>query len=55
MIKKSKKFTKEWIELTLCSMMDDLMGKSENKKDKIMRIIKKYSAEIYNSQDYDKK
>ena len=55
MKKKSTKFTKEWIELTLCNKLDDLMKNGENKKDKIMKIIKKYSAEIYNSQDYGKK
>ena len=53
----TKNFAKEWVELTLCDMMDEilqLMKKGEN-KDGVMKIIKKYSAEIYNSQNYDKK
>lgn len=53
----TKNFTKEWIELTLCDMVDNilqLMKRGKN-KDEIMKIIKKYSAEIYNSQNYDKK
>lgn len=57
MTKQSKKFTREWIELTLCDMLDDLLlvtKKGENKTE-IMKIIKKYSTEIYNSQSYDKK
>ena len=57
MQKRSKKITKEWIELTLCNMLDEVMlllskGK---KKDEIMKILKKYSAEIYSSQDYNRR
>lgn len=48
-------FTKEWVELTLCDMMDKILQltKKGKNKDEIMKIIKKYSAEIYNSQNYD--
>ena len=48
MNKKSKKIIKEWIEITLCDMLDEIRksGKDENK---IMAIIKKYSTEIYNA------
>lgn len=52
-----KFFLKEWIELTLCDMLDELLyliNDDKNEK-KIMEIIKKYSAEIYNVQSYDKK
>lgn len=47
-----KKFTKEWVELTLCDMVDEVLqlmkiGKS---KEKILKKIKKYAAEIYNAQ-----
>jgi len=45
----NKKIKREWIELTLCDMVDEIFrkGKSENG---VMEIIKKYSAQIYNSQ-----
>ncbi len=58
MKKQSKKITKEWIELTLCDMTDEIMHKMTIKewRDEVMKIIKKYSLEIYNSQNnYDKK
>lgn len=56
MKKKIKKITKEWIEITLCDMLDEIsyLIKSDKNKDRIMEIVKKYSAEIYNSQSYDK-
>ena len=52
MKKNIKKISKEWIELTLCNMMDDVLqfmrsGKSENE---ILEKIKEYSSEIYNAQ-----
>lgn len=52
-----KNFTKEWVELTLCDMMDEILQlmKREKNKDEIMKIIKKYSVEICNSQSCDKK
>ena len=52
MKKATKKILKEWIELTLCDMFDEIMQLMKNGKDRdeIMKIIKKYSAEIYNSQ-----
>ena len=50
-----KIFTKEWIELTLCDMVDEILSKNKD-KDSTMKIIRKYSAQIYNSQnDYDKR
>lgn len=57
MRKQSKKNTKEWIELTLCNMLDEIMLslRKHGNKDEVMKILKKYSAEIYNSQNYNKK
>jgi len=57
MQKQSKKVIKEWIEIALCNMLDEIMYLTKNKenRDKTMEIIKKYSAEIYNSQGYDKR
>ncbi len=54
-MKQSKKFTKEWIEFTLCNMVDEAINSVQHSESstKIMKIIKKYSAEIYNSQDCD--
>jgi len=50
-----KIFTKEWVELTLCDMVDELLSKNKD-KDSTTKIIRKYSAQIYNSQnDYDKR
>jgi len=48
----TKKFTKEWIELTLCNMVDDVLQfmKNGNSKEEVLKKIKKYSTEIYNSQ-----
>ena len=49
----TKKITKEWIELTLCDMTDEIMHKmtiNAKWKDEVMKTIKKYSLEIYNSQ-----
>lgn len=54
MDKKSKKIIKEWIEITICEMFDEIQ-KCGGNKDKIMAIIKKYSTEIYNAKNYDKK
>ncbi len=54
MNKKSKKVKKEWIEITICEMLDEIQECSGD-EDKIMAIIKKYSAEIYNARNYDKK
>ncbi len=47
-----KKFTKDWVELTLCDMIDEVLqlmrtGKS---KEEILKKIKKYAAEIYSAQ-----
>ena len=54
MNKQSKKFTKEWIELTLCDMLDEIfLIKNKADKDKMMEIIKKYSVEIYDTQKND--
>ena len=53
MVKKvRKKFTKEWVELTLCDMVDEVLQlmKAGKSKEEILKKIKKYSAEIYNSQ-----
>lgn len=52
MKKQSKKFTKEWIELTLCDMTDEIMQimKSGKSKEEVMKKIKNYSLQIYNSQ-----
>lgn len=57
MEKRSKKTTKEWLELTLCNLLDEIIYLLRNgeSKDKIMGIIKKYSAEVYNSQDHGRK
>lgn len=57
MEKRSKKTTKEWIELTLCNLLDEIMYliRSGESKDKIMGIIKKYSAEFYNLQSHGRK
>lgn len=48
----TKKFTKEWIELTLCNMVDDILQfmKNGESKEETLKKIKKYSTEIYNSQ-----
>ncbi len=48
----TKKFTKEWIELTLCNMVDDVIQcmKTGKSKEEILEKIKNYSAEIYNAQ-----
>jgi len=48
----TKNFTKEWVELTLCDMVDEILQlmKSGKSKEEIMEKIKDYSAEIYNSQ-----
>lgn len=48
-----KKFLKEWVELTLCDMLDEILqlmkiGKS---REEITGVIKRYSTEIYNSQE----
>jgi len=53
MNKKSNEIKKEWIELTLCDMVDEIMQFSyyENNNEKIMQIIKEYSSQIYNSQN----
>ncbi len=47
-----KKFTKEWVELTLCDMVDEVLQFMRNGKSKeeILERIKNYSAEIYNAQ-----
>ncbi|MDO8529468.1 MAG: hypothetical protein Q7S18_02260 [bacterium] len=47
-----KQTTKEWIELTLCDMVDEVLQlmKSGKSKEDILVKIKKYSAEIYNAQ-----
>lgn len=52
-MRRPKKIIKEWIELTLCDMFDEIMRslKSNNgSKEKTMQIIKKYSSQIYQSQ-----
>ena len=45
-------FTKEWVELTLCDMSDEILIALKNRQnsDEIIKIIKKYSTEIYNCQ-----
>lgn len=58
MQKQIKKIKKAWIELTLCDMLDEiiyLMRNGRNKDEEMMKVIKKYSAEICNSQNYGKK
>ena len=53
MKKQSKKITKEWIELTLCDMVDEVLQLMKNRKSKeeVLQKIKNYSLQIYNSQD----
>ena len=48
----TKTFTKEWIELTLCNIVDDVLQfmKTGKSKEEILERIKNYSAEIYNAQ-----
>ncbi|MDO9464573.1 MAG: hypothetical protein Q7J67_04670 [bacterium] len=47
----TKKITREWIELTLCNMVDEVLQlmKSGKSKEEVMKKIKKFSAEIYNA------
>lgn len=56
-MKKYKKITKEWIEITLCDMLDEIMYliQDDKNKDIVMEIVKKYSTEIYNTQKYARK
>ncbi len=54
MSKKSEKMIKEWIEITLCDMLDEIR-KNGRSDDKIMTIIKRYATEIYNAQNDGKK
>lgn len=51
-MKRPKKIIKEWIELTLCDMFDEIMEslKSKGTKEETIQIIKKYSSQIYQSQ-----
>lgn len=48
----TKKISKEWIELTLCDMFDEVLQfmKTGKSKEEILERIKNYSAEIYNAQ-----
>lgn len=41
----------EWLELTLCDMLDDILRLMRGGKSKtaIMKVVKKYSTEIYNA------
>ena len=50
-----KIFSKKWVELTLCDMVDEVMQslKNNNSKEEMMQIIKKYSSQIDRSQDND--
>ena len=48
----SKKITREWIEITLCEMVDDIVAlkKAGKNSEDGMKLIKKYAKEIYNAQ-----
>lgn len=48
----TKKFIKEWVELTLCDLVDEVLTlmKHGKTKEEILKTIKKYSAETYNAQ-----
>lgn len=47
---KNKKIIREWIELTLCDMIDEIFRNGKDGNDR-MKIVKKYSIQIYNSQN----
>lgn len=51
-MKNKEKFTKEWVELTLCNMVDDILALLKTRKGKaeMLSNIKRYSEEIYKAQ-----
>lgn len=50
----SKGFTKEWIEFTLCDLVDDVISRvdcGENPNKIMKKVIKKYAHEIFVAQN----
>lgn len=56
MSRRQGRIIQEWIELTLCNMLDEIgvFMQPNHDTEKIIDIVMRYSREIYNAQNHGK-